>query len=77
MLLKYQIRSSWFRRVAKDLPDPRSADVQVFVKASGDLRRNSTFMQDLFELTERTLRFSIPMDLEVGSTRYLPGTAFL
>lgn len=48
-------RSSWFRDVTKDLPDPRSDGANAFMKATGNLYGNYTLTAGLFELSDQTL----------------------
>jgi len=49
-------RTSWFRDVSRDLPDPNLApSVASLIRASGDLMASSTITLDLFELTDQTL----------------------
>ena len=55
VVAKISARSSWFRDVSKDLPDPTSAGVGAFMKASGNLYGNYTLTVDLFELSDQTL----------------------
>ncbi len=47
-------RTSWFRDLSRDLPDPKSIHPAALMKASRNLLGSSTLTTDIFELTDRT-----------------------
>ena len=47
-------RTSWFRDLSRDLPDPKSTHPAALMKAFGNLHGSSTLTTDIFELTDQT-----------------------